>query len=84
MINRRNVRRALGHDAAMSTLFELHLTAAADDEAKPHYPFEAELWQRRYCGLMGKSCDLALGCQSTTNSSEDNLCGRRVSCSMEC
>jgi hypothetical protein len=29
-------------------------------------------------GLTRKSCNLARGCHATTNSSKDNLCGRRV------
>jgi hypothetical protein len=33
-----------------------------------------------YYGLMGKSCNLVLGCHSTTNSSDDNLGGRKTPC----
>ncbi len=30
-------------------------------------------------GLIGKSCNLALGCYLPTNNSDDSLCGRRAS-----
>jgi hypothetical protein len=57
-------------------------TTTVEEAGNIYKPHNAPI-MTAYYGLISKSCNLATGCHSTTNSSKDILCGRRVFCSMQ-